>query len=75
MRTEHKLSESTRQQISKGMKRFHSNRTEAEKERARERQSRSMTAYWETIPDGKPIDSCTNSSKPCRNDVIPPQKQ
>ena len=50
MRTSREVSQSTRNKISQGVKQSHLKKTEAEKQRTRERQSASMRAYWETIP-------------------------
>lgn len=65
MRTERELKESTKAKISQGMKKHHATRTEAQKVRTRERQSKSMKSYWATIPFGHTIGSATRTTLPC----------
>ena len=50
MRTSREVSTTTRQKIAQGVRKAHAQRTEAEKEQTRARQSASMRAYWKRIP-------------------------
>lgn len=50
MRASREVSTTTRQKIAQGVRKAHAQRTEAEKEQTRARQSASMRAYWQTIP-------------------------
>ena len=69
------LSEEVRARISQAMKKFHANRTEAQKQKTRERQSQSLKNHWDSIPDGQSIDSEIKACKPCKKVVQPIKKQ
>lgn len=57
-------SDITRQKISQGMVKHHAHRTDAQKAKTAERQSRAMKKYWQSIPGGKPIGSATRKPIP-----------
>ena len=50
MRTSREVSTSTKLKISQGVRKAHAQRTEAEKQQTRARQSAALRAYWQTIP-------------------------
>ena len=50
MRTSREVSTSTKQKIAQGVRKAHAQRTEADKQITRARQSAALRAYWERIP-------------------------
>ena len=69
------LSEEVKTKISQAMKQFHSNRTETQKKKTREKQSQSMKDHWSGIPDGQPIDSGVKGCRPCKQAIQPIKNQ
>ena len=55
-RVSREVSTSTKQKIAQGVRKAHAQRTEAEKQQTRERQSASAKRYWATIPKKEEVD-------------------
>lgn len=63
-RTQRQLSEDVKAKISQAMKKFHRNRTEIDKRNSADKASKSMIAYWSTIPDGASLATDITTTRP-----------
>ncbi len=74
MRTQRELTENQKQKISAAMRKFHSYRTEAQKKKTSERQSKALLKYWATIPSTKHNTTSTIKPTPPATPITPPIK-